>query len=139
MGMASSRSRPLPWGTPSMMSMSTTSASSLDAIQWAAVAPTLPEPTILTFLRMDVLSGGDDDLMGKPTILNQPEDRRLACTRSSITGHRLTFPSRGNCFRLREPTLEKKADSSLRLNDKNEGRRVESDFRQYPRLHILDD
>src|SRR5436305_3455305 len=52
MGMASSRSSPLPWGTPSMMSMSTTSASSLPAIQWAAVAPTLPAPTTVTFLRM---------------------------------------------------------------------------------------
>src|SRR6266581_5641924 len=52
MGMASSRSSPLPWGTPSMMSMSTTSASSLEAIQWAAVAPTFPEPTMVTFLRM---------------------------------------------------------------------------------------
>src|SRR5216684_4666681 len=51
-GMASSRSSPLPCGTPSIMSMSTTSASSLAAIQWAAVAPTLPEPTIVTFLRM---------------------------------------------------------------------------------------
>src|ERR1700747_2905296 len=52
MGMASSRSRPLPCGTPSMMSMRTTSASSLEVIQWAAVAPTLPEPTMVTFLRM---------------------------------------------------------------------------------------
>src|ERR1700746_917852 len=52
MGMAAGRSSPLPWGTPSMMSMRTTSASSLEAIQWAAVAPTLPEPTMLTFLRM---------------------------------------------------------------------------------------
>src|SRR5258708_13083369 len=52
MGMASSRSSPLPCGTPSMMSMRTTSASSLEAIQWAAVAPTLPEPTMVTFLRM---------------------------------------------------------------------------------------
>src|SRR5579864_7083965 len=53
MGIASRRSRPLPWGTPSMMSMSTTSASSLEAIQWAAVAPTFPEPTIVTFFRMN--------------------------------------------------------------------------------------
>src|SRR5579864_577146 len=52
MGMASSRSRPLPWGTPSMMSIRTTSASSLAAIQCAAVAPTFPEPTMLTLLRM---------------------------------------------------------------------------------------
>src|SRR6202158_4937887 len=53
MGMASSRSSPLPCGTPSMISISTTPASSLPAIQWAAVAPTLPEPTIVTFLRMN--------------------------------------------------------------------------------------
>src|SRR5260370_30206588 len=32
--------------------MSTTLASSFDAIQWAVVAPTLPAPTIVTFLRM---------------------------------------------------------------------------------------
>src|SRR5581483_3258 len=50
--MASRRSRPLPCGTPSMMSMRTTSASSFDAIQWAAVAPTFPDPTMLTFFRM---------------------------------------------------------------------------------------
>src|SRR6185503_10383728 len=56
MGMASSRSRPLPCGTPSMMSIRTTSASSFDAIQWAAVAPTFPDPTMLTFLRMISLS-----------------------------------------------------------------------------------
>src|SRR3954471_14490930 len=53
MGMASSRSSALPCGTPSTMSISTTSASSLLAIQWAAVAPTFPEPTIETFLRMN--------------------------------------------------------------------------------------
>src|SRR5438270_6434827 len=52
MGIASSRSSPLPWGTPSTMSMRTTSASSLEAIQCAAVAPTLPEPTMETFFRM---------------------------------------------------------------------------------------
>src|SRR6516164_4535170 len=49
-------SRPFPWGTPSMTSTSTTLASSLPAIQWAAVAPTLPAPTMVTFLRMEVLS-----------------------------------------------------------------------------------
>src|SRR5213080_2092775 len=52
MGMDSSRSRPLPCGTPSMMSIRTTSANSFEAIQCAAVAPTFPEPTIVTFLRM---------------------------------------------------------------------------------------
>src|SRR6266850_6016704 len=45
-----------------MMSMSTTSASSLEAIQWAAVAPTFPEPTTVTFLRMRVLSITDQIL-----------------------------------------------------------------------------
>src|SRR5579863_6495186 len=50
--MASSRSSALPCGTPSTTSINTTSASSLEAIQWAAVAPTLPAPTIETFLRM---------------------------------------------------------------------------------------
>src|SRR5271157_3744725 len=49
MGMASSRSSPLPCGTPSMMSISTTSQSSFAAIQCAAVAPTFPEPTTVTF------------------------------------------------------------------------------------------
>src|SRR5579864_3232670 len=52
MGMASSRSNPLPWGIPSNTSISTTSASSLAAIQWAVVAPTFPAPTIVTFLRI---------------------------------------------------------------------------------------
>src|SRR5579862_6807140 len=52
MGMASSRSSALPCGMPSTTSTRTTSASSLDAIQWAAVAPTLPAPTMLTFLRI---------------------------------------------------------------------------------------
>src|SRR2546423_11841299 len=37
---------------PSSTSISTTSASSFEAIQWAAVAPTFPPPTIVTFLRM---------------------------------------------------------------------------------------
>src|ERR1700677_1398047 len=54
--MASSRSRPLPWGTPSTTSISTTSASSLAAIQCAAVAPTLPAPTMLTFFRIFLLT-----------------------------------------------------------------------------------
>jgi hypothetical protein len=58
MGMASSRSSALPWGMPSAMSMRTTSASSLAAIQCAAVAPTLPAPTILTFFRMMLLVEG---------------------------------------------------------------------------------
>src|SRR5689334_21879336 len=52
MGMDSSKSRPLPWGTPSMMSMRTTSPNSAAAIQCAAVAPTFPDPTTVTFLRI---------------------------------------------------------------------------------------
>src|ERR1700750_2418064 len=56
MGMASSRSSALPWGMPSTTSISTTSASSLAAIQCAAFAPTFPAPTTVTFLRMSLLS-----------------------------------------------------------------------------------
>src|SRR6516162_10192705 len=52
MGMACSRSSALPCGTPSMMSISTTSQCSFDAIQCAAVAPTFPEPTTVTFFRI---------------------------------------------------------------------------------------
>src|ERR1700743_3913695 len=55
-GSASSRSRPLPWGTPSTTSISTISASSLAAIQCAAVAPTFPSPTMVTFFRISLLS-----------------------------------------------------------------------------------
>src|SRR5947209_9725337 len=55
-GIASSRSRPLPCGMPSATSISTTSASSLAAIQCAAVAPTFPAPTMVTLLRMSLLS-----------------------------------------------------------------------------------
>src|SRR5262245_39384469 len=50
-GAASARSRPLPWGRPSTMSTSTTSASPASAMRWAAVAPTLPAPTTVTLLR----------------------------------------------------------------------------------------
>src|SRR5579875_24677 len=45
-------SSPLPWGTPSTTSTSTTSASSLAAIFCAVLAPTLPAPTTVTFLRI---------------------------------------------------------------------------------------
>src|SRR3984957_12162524 len=55
MGSASSKSRPLPWGTPSTTSISTMSASSLAAIQCAEVAPTLPAPTMVTFFRILLL------------------------------------------------------------------------------------
>src|SRR5271165_3585587 len=51
--MASSKSSPLPCGTPSIMSMRTTSHNSLAAIQCAAVAPTFPDPTTVTFLRIN--------------------------------------------------------------------------------------
>src|SRR6478609_858289 len=56
MGMASSRSSAFPCGIPSATSIRTTSASSLAAIQCAAVAPTFPAPTMVTFLRMSLLS-----------------------------------------------------------------------------------
>src|SRR3954447_7368143 len=51
-GIASSRSRPFPCGIPSTISTKTTSASSFEAIQWAAVAPTFPAPTTEIFLRI---------------------------------------------------------------------------------------
>src|SRR5688500_5275206 len=44
------RSRVLPWGTPSTMSTTTTSASSFAAIPCATVAPTFPPPTTVTFV-----------------------------------------------------------------------------------------
>src|ERR1700730_6950167 len=54
-GIACSKSSALPCGMPSCTSIKTMSASSFAAIQWAAVAPTLPAPTILTFLRIVLL------------------------------------------------------------------------------------
>ena len=50
-GVASSRSRALPWGMPSTTSTSTTSPSSRTTAQWAAVAPTLPAPTMVILWR----------------------------------------------------------------------------------------
>src|SRR6266496_6006999 len=77
MGMASRMSRPLPCGTPSMMSIRTTSASSFDAIQCAAVAPTFPDPTMLTFFRMKCP-------LQKITIFNR-RDRRVRRERIAKT------------------------------------------------------
>src|ERR1700735_2245083 len=54
-GIACSRSSAFPCGTPSITSSSTTSANSFAAIQCAAVAPTLPEPTTVTFFRIPSL------------------------------------------------------------------------------------
>ena len=54
MGAASARSNPLPCGTPSTISTSTTSPSSFDASQCAAVAPTLPAPTTVIFFRAPI-------------------------------------------------------------------------------------
>src|SRR5580704_12501462 len=51
-GIACSRSSAFPCGTPSTTSSSTTSANSFAAIQCAAVAPTFPEPTTVTFFRI---------------------------------------------------------------------------------------
>src|SRR5277367_5784034 len=51
-GPDSSRSSPLPCGTPSTTSTSTTSANSLPAMRSAQLAPTFPAPTTVTFLRM---------------------------------------------------------------------------------------
>ena len=56
MGQASSMSRPLPCGTPSRMSRTTTSASSLSAMLLAAVAPTLPDPIDADFSIHDAFS-----------------------------------------------------------------------------------
>src|SRR5580700_7400340 len=52
-GPDSSRSSPLPCGTPSTTSTSTTSANSLPAIRSAQFAPTFPAPTTVTFFRMN--------------------------------------------------------------------------------------
>src|SRR5438876_5915938 len=52
MGPDSKRSSPLPCGTPSKMSIKTTSASCLSASRCATVAPTFPEPTTVTFFRI---------------------------------------------------------------------------------------
>src|SRR3954471_13972802 len=49
-GAVSIRSSVFPCGTPSTMSTTMTSASSLRAIPWATVAPTLPPPTTVTFV-----------------------------------------------------------------------------------------
>ena len=50
MGAASAKSRALPWGTPSIMSIKTTSQSSFSANRCAAVAPTCPAPITVAFL-----------------------------------------------------------------------------------------
>src|SRR5262249_12459226 len=61
-------SRPLPWGRPSMMSISTVSASSRSAIRCASVAPTFPAPTTVTFRfispLLQVLDDGRGELRG---------------------------------------------------------------------------
>src|ERR1700728_3411175 len=54
-GADSSISSPLPCGTPSTTSTRTTSANSFAAIFWAVLAPTLPAPTTVTFLRITLL------------------------------------------------------------------------------------
>src|SRR6266436_9974745 len=77
MGMASSRSSALPWGTPSTTSIRTTSASSLAAIQCAAVAPTLPAPTMVTFFRISLLTHVFDHSRGKFTRLRLGGSRHL--------------------------------------------------------------
>src|SRR5450755_1687485 len=48
-------SSPLPCGMPSAMSTNTTSASSLCAMLTAQLAPTLPAPTTVTLLRIELL------------------------------------------------------------------------------------
>src|SRR3972149_1191677 len=56
MGADSARSKPLPCGRPSMMSVKTTSQSSFAPSRCAAVPPTIPAPTTVTFFRIDRLS-----------------------------------------------------------------------------------
>src|ERR687889_380221 len=53
-GAACARSSDLPCGTPSIISTSTTSPSSLLASQCAAVAPTLPAPTTVILFRLPI-------------------------------------------------------------------------------------
>src|SRR3989344_9125787 len=55
-GADSARSKPLPCGKPSMMSVNPTSQSSLSASRCAVVPPTIPAPTTVTFFRIDRLS-----------------------------------------------------------------------------------
>src|SRR5437879_10700461 len=107
--MASSKSRPLPCGTPSMMSISTMSASSFAAIQCAAVAPTLPEPTIETLLRMD-----------------SPFENRVA--RNEILHHKGHDGSRRNRLVLTFVRLRVLGGQLLPY----------SDGRQHRRLHVPD-
>src|SRR5579859_1342154 len=83
-GRASSKSRPLPWGTPSTTSTSTMSANSLAAIQCAAVAPTLPAPTMVTFFRICLLTHVFDHSRGKFTRLRLGGSRHLPL---KIVGH----------------------------------------------------
>ena len=51
-GADSMMSSDLPCGTPGTMSIRATSASSFSTIRWAAVAPTFPAPTTVTFCFM---------------------------------------------------------------------------------------
>src|SRR5690348_2098748 len=51
-GVDSSKSRAFPAGTPSRISVMTTSASPRSTIRCAVVEPTNPPPTTVTFLRM---------------------------------------------------------------------------------------
>src|SRR6476661_2781297 len=75
-------SRALPWGKFGMMSTRTTSAYSRRASSSAQVAPTLPAPTTVTFLR-----NGDsqlvDDRVGD---LARPDRRRVVAGRFHVVG-----------------------------------------------------
>ena len=73
----------LPCGTPSRMSTRTTSAICFSTIRWAAVAPTFPAPTTVTFVlhRPRILSDG----AGK----SKPDDRPA----SGSTGSQVTARS----------------------------------------------
>src|SRR3984885_11603205 len=112
MGMASSRSRPLPCGTPSMMSIRTTSASSFEAIQWAAVAPTFPEPTMVTFLRMnqsfqeELLLGRWADFANRKTILAPHRRPRGHRPMTRLTDRRMTLHQDGDAHVLDDAVCE---------------------------------
>src|SRR6266540_3536645 len=80
-------SSPLPCGTPGRMSMSTTSASSLSAIERAAVAPTLPEPTTVTLRFIDA-----------PRIAHPCLRPPLFCLCAALLARSAILPVRSRCY-----------------------------------------
>src|SRR5277367_5472128 len=88
-GIASSRSSPLPCGTPSTTSISTTSASSFEAIQCAAVAPTFPAPTIVTFFRITLLHLQLSDRLRRSRLCRDGQPHVFDHSRCELTRLRL--------------------------------------------------